>query len=59
MSTIKVIKGKTKNGEWIDIENPKFKLSEFIEVEIYEIITKQEFKERFSPGRIINLKNNN
>ena len=47
MSEIKVLKGKTREGKWFDIEDKDFENQEFIKVEIVEIMTKEEFNKHF------------
>lgn len=52
MSKVKVIRGKNEKGEWVDIKDKKFKLQKFVEVEIEEIMTKKEFKDRYGNPQI-------
>ena len=53
MSEVKVIKGKNEKGEWYDIKDKKFKLQKFVEVEVIEIMTKEEFKDRYGDPQIL------
>lgn len=49
MSEVKIIKGKTKDGKWIELNDRYFNLQEFTAVKIYEIISKKKFKKYLTP----------